>query len=76
MRKRRPGSGPVPAATDDASSGISDGVGGVLDVVGSVGEATSAGLETAGGCFEGCSCSLAVVISLTAATGTAYAFFR
>src|SRR5688572_27836500 len=69
----------------DIVSGAGDLAGGAIEVVGSVaagaiegaGSAAGAALEGAGGCADGCGgCSLAILVTLFAAAGTAMALFR
>ena len=85
------GGGVVEAGVEGASlgadivSGAADIAGGAIEVVGNVaagaiegaGEVAGAAIEGAGGCADGCGgCSLALLITLFAAAGTAMAFFR
>ena len=61
-------------AVGDLAAGAVEGAG---EVAGAALEGASAALDVAGGCADGCSgCSLALLITLFAATGTAMAFFR
>jgi hypothetical protein len=64
----------------DAGAGALNVAGGaaeIADAAGSALEGAGGALEAAGGCLEGCrSCSLAVLLMLFAAAGTAMALFR
>ena len=59
------------------AEGAADVAGGALEATGSVADAAGGVLEGAGGCLDGCSgCSLAILVTLFAAAGTATALFR
>ncbi len=64
----------------DAGAGALDPAGGAaegIDGAGAVIEGAGGGLEAVGGCLEGCGgCSLALLLVLFAATGSAVAFLR
>jgi hypothetical protein len=71
------GTGNLIDAGVDVTSGALDAAGSVADAAGSALEGAGSALEAAGGCLDGCGgCSLALLVTLFAATGTAMALFR
>lgn len=66
--------GDVGSGAGDLAAGAADAAG---EVAGAALEGASAALDVAGGCADGCSgCSLAILVTLFAATSTAMALFR
>ena len=72
----------TPAVVDGSGTGdvIDAGLnvaGGALDAAGTAIDAAGTALDAAGGCLDGCGgCSLALLVTLFAAAGTAMALFR
>lgn len=68
------------SGTGDASDGVgsaADLVSGAADLASGVADVAGGTLEVLGGCADGCGgCSLAVLVTLFAAAGSAMAFFR
>jgi hypothetical protein len=61
----------------DVGASALDAAGTAADAAGSALEGAGSAFDAAGGCLEGCgSCSLAVLLMLFAAAGTAMALFR
>jgi hypothetical protein len=70
------GSAGIDAATELGGAAL-DAAGTVADAAGSALEGAGSALEAAGGCADGCGgCSLAILVTLFAAAGTAVAIFR
>lgn len=68
---------PADGGTADAGSAAGNLVDGAAEVAGGALEVAGGALDVAGGCLDGCSgCSLAILVTLFAAAGTAMAFFR
>jgi hypothetical protein len=72
--KPQPGDENDNSSAADAGSNAANIIGGVAE---GAGEIAGGALEVAGGCADGCGgCSLAILITLFAAGGTAMALFR
>lgn len=70
------GSAGIDAATELGSAAL-DAAGTVADAAGIALEGAGSAIDAAGGCAEGCGgCSLAILVTLFAAAGTAVAIFR
>jgi hypothetical protein len=81
------GTGEVLGGVADAGAGTLNAVGGVADMADAAGgalegagsalEGAGSALDVAGGCLDGCGgCSLAILLTLFAAAGTAMALLR